>query len=50
MWGEHSIPANTWTKIERARGDFETPKPARKPRAKARARTKKDQEVTATLV
>ena len=50
-WGKHVIPANKWTKIERATADFATPKPERKARAKkGRARTKKDQEVTAALV
>jgi hypothetical protein len=50
-WGAHTIPANTWTKIERARGDFGTPKPAaRKPRAKRRARGAKSDAAPAALV
>ncbi len=40
-WGQHRIPANTWHKVERAKADFASKKPAPKPRAKRRARTSK---------
>jgi hypothetical protein len=49
-WGAHSIPANTWAKIERGTADFTPPKPVRKPRAKRRARAAKSDEATAALV
>lgn len=37
-WGAHSLPANTWHKLERARNDFA--KPERRQRKRARARKK----------
>jgi hypothetical protein len=49
-WGKHVLPANTWTKIERATADSAAPKPARKPRTKGRVRASKTNGIAAALV